>query len=403
MGDPDFVEFVQPQDVVSFHEPFGHFADLVASDSAIDIYLTYMLETDQQAAEIPEYAREHGVTSYKLYLQSMSPEAEPHWPGRRAGLGHGFDDGTCYLAMENVAALGPPGVVCMHCENWEIARIFDGRLKDAGPRRLGRLVGPLAALPGGAPRALLRLPGRGHRLPDLRAARDDGRDLPRDRRAAGPRRHLPRPDRPPLAALRQGRAERLAHQRAAARARGQPGDLAGAARRHDRAGRQRPRGLVAAERLRLEPPGEHLEPEDRLHVAGRDAPAGAAGGRAPRRPHPRAAGAGRVRRAGAGLRPRPAQGVHRGRRRRRPRAGRPRPHRPGLERPGADPLGLDRPRRPHHPRLAGGDLPARQADRALGGRRTGPRVPRRLGRPVPAPRARPRARVQRPPPSMGAG
>jgi dihydroorotase-like cyclic amidohydrolase len=132
MGHPDFAEFVQPEDVVSFHEPFAHFTELVASDSAIDIYLTYMLETDQQAAEIPEYAREHGVTSYKLYLQSMSPEAEPNWPGRRAGLGHGFDDGTCFAAMEAVAALGPPGVVCMHCENWEIARIFDARLKEEG-------------------------------------------------------------------------------------------------------------------------------------------------------------------------------------------------------------------------------------------------------------------------------
>jgi dihydropyrimidinase/dihydroorotase len=132
MGHPDFVEFVQPDDVVSFHESFGYFTDLVASDSAIDIFLTYMLETDRQAREIPEYAREHGVTSYKLYLQSMSPEAEPNWPGRRAGLGHGFDDGTCYLAMENVAALGPPGVVCMHCENWEIARVFDQRLRARG-------------------------------------------------------------------------------------------------------------------------------------------------------------------------------------------------------------------------------------------------------------------------------
>ncbi len=132
MGHPDFVEFVQPDDVLSFHEVFGHFTDLVDSDSALDIFLTYMLETDQQAHEIPEYARDHGVTSYKLYLQSMSPAAEPNWPGRRAGLGHGFDDGTIWLAMEAVAEIGRPGVVCMHCENWEIARIFDERLRAQG-------------------------------------------------------------------------------------------------------------------------------------------------------------------------------------------------------------------------------------------------------------------------------
>ena len=132
MGDPDFVEFVQPENVGSFHDVIDHFTGLVETDSAVNIFLTYMLETDQQAKEIPEYARDHGVTSYKLYLQSMSPAAEPNWPGRRAGLGHGFDDGTCYLTMEAVAALGDPGVVCMHCENWEIARIFDERLRAEG-------------------------------------------------------------------------------------------------------------------------------------------------------------------------------------------------------------------------------------------------------------------------------
>ncbi len=33
----------------------------------------------------PRVRKDYGVTSYKLYLQSMSPEAEPFWPGRRAG------------------------------------------------------------------------------------------------------------------------------------------------------------------------------------------------------------------------------------------------------------------------------------------------------------------------------
>lgn len=132
MGAPDFVEFVQPEDVCSFHDVIDHFTARVEADSAVDVFATYMLETDQQAEEIPEYAREHGVTSFKLYLQSMSPEAEPFWPGRRAGLGHGFDDGVVFVTMEQVAALGEPGVVCMHCENWEVARIFDKRLRGEG-------------------------------------------------------------------------------------------------------------------------------------------------------------------------------------------------------------------------------------------------------------------------------
>lgn len=132
MGAEKFVEYVQKEDVCSFHDVMGDFIEAVESESAVNVFATYMLETDQQAREIPEYASEYGVTSYKLYLQAMSPESEPHWPGRRAGLGAGFDDGVIYQTMENVAAMGDPGVVAMHCENWEIARVFDERLRAEG-------------------------------------------------------------------------------------------------------------------------------------------------------------------------------------------------------------------------------------------------------------------------------
>ncbi|MBN8869051.1 MAG: amidohydrolase family protein [Solirubrobacterales bacterium] len=132
MGHPTFAEFVQKEDVISFHDSFPYFEQAVKDDAAVDVFATYMLETDQQAEEIPEYAKDHGVTSYKLYLQAMSPESEPNWPGRRAGLGAGFDDGVIWVTMENVAEMGRPGIVCMHCENWEVARIFDKRLKAEG-------------------------------------------------------------------------------------------------------------------------------------------------------------------------------------------------------------------------------------------------------------------------------
>ena len=132
IGHPDFVEFVQREDVRSFHDGMPHFVEIVEEVSAVDVFATYMLETDRQAREIPEYASEWGVTSFKLYLQAMSPEAEPNWPGRRAGLGAGFDDGVVYQTMEQAAALGDPGIVAMHCENWEIARVFDARLRAQG-------------------------------------------------------------------------------------------------------------------------------------------------------------------------------------------------------------------------------------------------------------------------------
>jgi dihydroorotase-like cyclic amidohydrolase len=132
LGHPRFAEFVRPDDVVSFHEVFGHLVGAVESDSATDVFVTYMPETLQQVEEIPEYAREHGVTSYKLHLASMVPPADPHAIGRRTGFGHGYDDGLVFSTMRTVAELGPPGVVAMHCENEPIARVFEAELRAAG-------------------------------------------------------------------------------------------------------------------------------------------------------------------------------------------------------------------------------------------------------------------------------
>jgi dihydropyrimidinase/dihydroorotase len=142
LGTEPFKEVVQPEDVVSFNESFPSGRDVINRVSHVDAYLTYMLETDEQAHEIPQYAEEHGVTSYKLYLQTrgmkgMSATADTNWPSRRAGLGTGIDDGTVFLVMENIAHLGEPGIVHIHPENWEIGRIFEQRLRDAGRTDFG--------------------------------------------------------------------------------------------------------------------------------------------------------------------------------------------------------------------------------------------------------------------------
>ena len=46
LGDPDFVEYVQPADVVSFHDPFDHFTSLVESDSAVEEENTVVVGVD---------------------------------------------------------------------------------------------------------------------------------------------------------------------------------------------------------------------------------------------------------------------------------------------------------------------------------------------------------------------
>ncbi|RCV51922.1 dihydroorotase [Marinitenerispora sediminis] len=142
LGTEPFQEVVRRADVGSFHKSFPAARKVIESVSHTDAYLTYMLETDEQAEEIGEYAEQHGVTSFKLYLQTrglrgMPDDDDSNWPSRRAGLGHGIDDGTVYLAMEQVAHLGYPGMVHIHPENWEIARVFEDRLRATGRTDFG--------------------------------------------------------------------------------------------------------------------------------------------------------------------------------------------------------------------------------------------------------------------------
>lgn len=110
LGLKPFREVPQPEDVVSFHKAFPFARDIINEFSLIDIFLTYMLETDQQADEIPEYARENGVTSFKLYLHCMRPEVDKYWARGRAGLVVGFDDGVVFQTMRKVAEVGDPAI-----------------------------------------------------------------------------------------------------------------------------------------------------------------------------------------------------------------------------------------------------------------------------------------------------
>lgn len=142
LGAEPFIEVVQAEDVGSFNDSFPRAVEVIEEVSYTDCYLTYMLETDQHAEEIPQYAEEHGVTSYKLYLQtrgmkSLQQTEDMNWPARRTGLGTGIDDGTVYMVMENVAHLGHPAICHIHPENWEVARIFEKRLREAGREDFG--------------------------------------------------------------------------------------------------------------------------------------------------------------------------------------------------------------------------------------------------------------------------
>jgi dihydropyrimidinase len=133
MGTKPFKEEVEPSDVVSLHKVMDIAIQTGHEHSIVDFFYTPQLETDEQAREIPEYAEKYGVTSYKFYLHAKRPElAARSWYVYRSGLATGFDDGVVFQAMENASRIGPPGIVSIHPENFEIIRILEQRLKDAG-------------------------------------------------------------------------------------------------------------------------------------------------------------------------------------------------------------------------------------------------------------------------------
>jgi dihydropyrimidinase/dihydroorotase len=98
--------------------------------SVIDFFLTPIVSTEEHVREIPQLAGEHGISSFKIHLQMQGPW-KPAWPH------YAFDDGTIYSAFDAIARLGAPALALLHCENWEIARVFEERLKAAGRADMG--------------------------------------------------------------------------------------------------------------------------------------------------------------------------------------------------------------------------------------------------------------------------
>ena len=132
MGQPYKAEKTA-EEVPLYAEVFDLFKNMGEERSMVDFILTPKILKDEHALEIPRLARDYGITSFKYQLHLMQPErTATYWPQSKSQGYFGYDDGTIYLGMEAVAKLGPLAIVCMHCENWEIARIFEERLLKAG-------------------------------------------------------------------------------------------------------------------------------------------------------------------------------------------------------------------------------------------------------------------------------
>ncbi len=126
------------EDVPPWMNVFPILTELGDEHSMVDYYLTAKIVNDTQASEVAELTKKHGVTSFKTQLHlKTGPAVWGVWVGGRQQGCFEYDDGTVFLAMRNIAQIGPPGIYSFHCENWEIARIIQQDLVKQGRKDTG--------------------------------------------------------------------------------------------------------------------------------------------------------------------------------------------------------------------------------------------------------------------------
>lgn len=115
-------------------EPFETiFKDVVSTTAAgarIDFSYHFIISTPDQLAGVPRYISEHGVPTFKFFMNNRGGE------GKRLGLPD-IDDGAFFKLFELAAQHG--GMVCPHPENIEIAWVLRDRTMRADPQGSGGL------------------------------------------------------------------------------------------------------------------------------------------------------------------------------------------------------------------------------------------------------------------------
>ena len=134
MGQP-FKEFPVPADVISWADAFPLGKEVCEKNSLVDFFYTFTMNSLQHVEEIPRYAEELGVTSFKFHgnLKALGTNpVSPRWAAR-IGLPNSFDDSLFYVGFESIGKLkGSSARALVHCENVEVAPIFQERLQRAG-------------------------------------------------------------------------------------------------------------------------------------------------------------------------------------------------------------------------------------------------------------------------------
>jgi dihydroorotase-like cyclic amidohydrolase len=108
----------------SYHELAPEAIAAIDLSSYVDFGLHAVVQNALHVHELPEYAREHGITSSKMYMGAADWRLYPTTVG--------IHDGLVFQTLKTVAAMGPRARAMVHAENWEIASVLQQQLQDAG-------------------------------------------------------------------------------------------------------------------------------------------------------------------------------------------------------------------------------------------------------------------------------
>src|SRR5712692_6115807 len=89
--------------------------------SYVDSVFHPQIFTEQQIAELPRYAEEFGIRSFKFYMSGMP------------GIVKSVDDAVLLEGFRKVAAIGPDTIACVHCETGALIDKARNELKQKKP------------------------------------------------------------------------------------------------------------------------------------------------------------------------------------------------------------------------------------------------------------------------------
>lgn len=119
-----FREVTTPEDVCSYHDVFPLARGIIERLAHVNVGLSYVIMDQRHAREIPEYAEQHGVRSFKFFIGNAG--ATP-WHGR-VGMPVCADDGVYFAAFREAGRIG--ALTMVHAENQHVARVLRSALDD---------------------------------------------------------------------------------------------------------------------------------------------------------------------------------------------------------------------------------------------------------------------------------